>query len=135
MYDNLDLGLINKVAIVAGGGSANEEIGNGRAAAILLAEAGCKVLVVDKNEKSANQTVDIIREKNGVAISVEGDLTIASECKKVVNLSIKTWGRLDILDNNIGIDSNVFVLEKSIAVLADFAFSSLSTFTIPNAFF
>mgnify|MGYP001408860299 CR=1 FL=1 len=62
MYDNLDLGLINKVAIVAGGGSANEEIGNGRAAAILLAEAGCKVLVVDKNEKSANQTVDIIKE-------------------------------------------------------------------------
>ncbi len=113
MYDSLDLGLVNKVAIVAGGGSANEEIGNGRAAAILLAEAGCKVLVVDKNEKSANQTVDMIKKRNGVAMSVGGDLTIASECKKVVNLSIKTWGRLDILDNNIGIDSRLSVVEES----------------------
>ena len=46
-------------------------------------------------------------------MSVGGDLTIAGECKKVVNLSIKTWGRLDILDNNIGIDSRLSVVKES----------------------
>ena len=46
-------------------------------------------------------------------MSVGGDLTIAGECQKVVNLSIKTWGRLDILDNNIGIDSRLSVVEES----------------------
>ena len=47
MKENLDLGLKDKVAIVAGGGSYGDGIGNGRAASILLAEAGAKVLVVD----------------------------------------------------------------------------------------
>ena len=53
MKDNLDFGLKDKVAIVAGGGSNGDGIGNGRAASILLAEAGVKVLVVDLNKKSA----------------------------------------------------------------------------------
>ena len=46
MKENLDLGLKDKVAIVAGGGSNGDGIGNGRAASILLAEAGAKVLVI-----------------------------------------------------------------------------------------
>ena len=50
MENFLDLGLKNKVAIVAGGGSYGEGIGNGRAASILLSEAGAKVIVVDINQ-------------------------------------------------------------------------------------
>ena len=46
MNDSLDFGLKDKVAIVAGGGAAGQDIGNGRAASILLAQAGVKVLVV-----------------------------------------------------------------------------------------
>ena len=80
MNDNLDLGLKNKVAIVAGGGSDNEYIGNGRAASILLAEAGAKVLVVDKSEKLAKKTVEIIKKRGGVALGIGGDLTESKEC-------------------------------------------------------
>ena len=47
---SLDFGLKDKVAIVAGGGAVGQEIGNGRAASILLADAGAKVLVADKDE-------------------------------------------------------------------------------------
>ena len=47
-YPEDDPGLAEKVAIVTGGGSAGEGIGNGRAAAILLARAGARVLVVDR---------------------------------------------------------------------------------------
>ena len=49
MVNSLDLGLKGKVAIVAGGGGGLKGIGNGRAASILLAEAGAKVIVVDKD--------------------------------------------------------------------------------------
>ena len=56
MIDSLDLGLKGKVAIVAGGGAVGNGIGNGRAASILLADAGVNVLVVDKDEVLANKT-------------------------------------------------------------------------------
>ena len=113
MTDNLDLGLKNKVAIVAGGGSSNKDIGNGRAASILLAEAGAKVLVVDQNKDLAKVTVEMIQQKGGEALGVEADLRKSSECKKVIKYAVKSWGRLDILDNNIGIDSRLSVVDET----------------------
>ena len=50
MIASLDLGLKDKVAIVAGGGAAKDGIGNGRAASILLADAGMNVMIVDREE-------------------------------------------------------------------------------------
>ena len=113
MNDTLDLGLKNKVAIVAGGGSADDEIGNGRAASILLAEAGAKVLVVDKKEDLAEKTVEMIKKRGGIALGITGNLTKSNECKRVVDFAVKTWGRLDILDNNIGIDSRLSVVDET----------------------
>jgi NAD(P)-dependent dehydrogenase (short-subunit alcohol dehydrogenase family) len=52
-----DAGLTGKVAILSGGGAAGDGIGNGRAAAILLARAGTKVLVADRDLKLAERTV------------------------------------------------------------------------------
>ena len=49
MTPNEEWGLVGKVAIVTGGGAAEDRIGNGRAAAILLARAGAHVLVVDRD--------------------------------------------------------------------------------------
>ena len=97
MKDNLDFGLKDKVAIVAGGGSNGDGIGNGRASSILLAEAGAKVLVVDLNIKSAQNTVDLIKNNGGNAFAIDADLTSSVECKNVVNEVIKKWKRLDIL--------------------------------------
>src|SRR5215470_13529256 len=60
-----DWGLEGKVAIVTGGGAAGTGIGNGRAAAILLARAGTKVIVVDKAIDLAEQTVSMIEDEGG----------------------------------------------------------------------
>ena len=55
-----DAGLAGKVALISGGGAAGDGIGNGRAAAILLARAGAKVLVADRDLKLAERTVEMI---------------------------------------------------------------------------
>ena len=113
MFGSLDLGLKDKVAIVAGGGALGEGIGNGRAASILLAEAGVRVLVVDRDEELANNTVKMIKDRGGEALGIRGDLTQSDQCKRVVDFVLKNWGRLDILDNNIGIDSKLSVVDET----------------------
>ena len=113
MNDSLDFGLKDKVAIVAGGGALEQDIGNGRAASILLAEAGAKVLVVDKDKLLAETTVQMIEERGGKASWISGDLTKSDQCKKVVDFVISKWGRLDILDNNIGVASKLSVVDES----------------------
>lgn len=100
-----DPGLAGKVAIVTGGGAAGDGIGNGRAAAILLAKQGCKVLVVDRALSDAERTVAMAKEAGGEAAAYACDVTKEADCAAMVADAVKRWGRLDILDNNVGIGS------------------------------
>ena len=70
-----DAGLSGKVAIVSGGGAAGDGIGNGRAAAILLARAGTRVLVADLDIKLAERTAEMIKAEGGHAAAHAGDMT------------------------------------------------------------
>ena len=108
-----DAGLAGKVAIIAGGGAAGDGIGNGRAAAILLARAGTHVLVADRDLKLAERTVEMIKAEGGQhAAAHAGDMTQEAECKRLVDAAVDRWGRLDFLDNNIGIGSRGSVVEE-----------------------
>ena len=100
-----DLGLEGKVAIVAGGGAAGDGIGNGRAAAILLARAGAGVLVVDRSLDLAEGTVRMIASEGGEAAAHEADLTDEGQCAAMVEAALARFGRVDVLDNNVGIAS------------------------------
>ena len=73
-------GLMGKVAVVTGGGAAGDGIGNGRAAAILLARAGAQVVVVDRDAALAQRTVTMITEAGGSAMAVPADVTRAADC-------------------------------------------------------
>ena len=75
-----DLGLAGKAAIVTGGGAPDDGIGNGRAAAILLARSGAKVLVVDVVREAAEQTVAMIAKAGGVAAPFVADVTDEGQC-------------------------------------------------------
>jgi NAD(P)-dependent dehydrogenase (short-subunit alcohol dehydrogenase family) len=108
-----DAGLAGKVAILSGGGAAGDGIGNGRAAAILLARAGTNVLVADRDLKLAERTVAMITEEGGTAAAEAFDATNEADCKRLVDATVDRWGRLDFLDNNIGIGSRgSVVVEK-----------------------
>ena len=95
------IGLEGKCAIVAGGGAAGDGIGNGRAAAILLARAGAEVFVVDRKLALASRTAAMIGEEGGTAHAYKADLTKEAECDAMVAAAVSRFGRLDILDNNI----------------------------------
>ncbi len=108
-----DPGLDGKVAIVTGGGAAEDGIGNGRAASILLARAGTRVVVVDRVSDDAERTVALIRQEGGEAAAFGADITRTEECAAMVRAALDLFGRLDFLDNNVGIGSRGSVVEES----------------------
>jgi NAD(P)-dependent dehydrogenase (short-subunit alcohol dehydrogenase family) len=109
-----EFGLDGKVAIVTGGGAPDDGIGNGRAAAILLARSGAKVLVVDIDREAADQTVKMIEAEGGTALAFLADVSDEGQCKMVVDAAVKTYGRLDLLDNNVGIGGRGSVVDTPI---------------------
>jgi NAD(P)-dependent dehydrogenase (short-subunit alcohol dehydrogenase family) len=105
--------LAGKVAIVTGGGSRAEGIGNGRAAAILFAREGAKVLIVDLHKDAAEATHAMIAAERGEAAVFAADVTRSDDCRAMVDEAVRRWGRLDILDNNVGIGSRGTVVEET----------------------
>lgn len=97
--------LAGKVAIVTGAGSRpGEGVGNGRAAAILLARAGAHVVLADAVPGWAEETRRMIAEEGGAeSIVVAADVTRPEDCARIVAAGVERWGRLDALVNNVGI--------------------------------
>jgi len=95
--------LKDKVAIIAGAGSIESGMGNGKATAILFAREGAKVVAADKNLDAATETVEIIRGEGGEAIAVQANVTQESDARDLVEATISNYGKLDILFNNVGI--------------------------------
>ena len=106
-------GLAGKVAIVTGAGSAADGIGNGRAAAILLARAGARVVAVDRKLDLARRTAEMITAEGGEAEAHEADVTDDAACRELVERAVARYGRLDLLDNNVGIGSRGSVVTES----------------------
>jgi len=109
-----DFGIDGKVAIVTGGGAPDDGIGNGRAAAILLARAGAKVVVVDIEREAADQTVEMIEAEGGTALAFLADVSDEAQCRKLVDAAVKAYGRLDLLDNNVGIGGRGSVVDTPV---------------------
>jgi NAD(P)-dependent dehydrogenase (short-subunit alcohol dehydrogenase family) len=96
--------LKDRVAIVVGAGqSPGDGMGNGRATALTFAREGARVLCVDHNVKSAQETVDMITAKGGTAIAFKADVTKNAELKAMAEDAHARWGRIDILHNNVGV--------------------------------
>jgi NAD(P)-dependent dehydrogenase (short-subunit alcohol dehydrogenase family) len=98
--------LAGKVAIVTGAGSRGAGIGNGKAAAILFAREGAKVVCADQIAARAEETVALITSEGGTASVFEGDVSRREPCQRLALAAVERYGRLDILQNNVGITSN-----------------------------
>lgn len=100
----MDQRLKGKVAIVTGAGQTpGDTVGNGRATSILFARAGAKVLLVDRRLGSAEETQDIIAREGGESLAFAADVSRAEDCRQMADTCAQTFGRIDILVNNVGI--------------------------------
>jgi NAD(P)-dependent dehydrogenase (short-subunit alcohol dehydrogenase family) len=101
--------LADKVVIVTGGAR-----GLGEATCRCLAEAGLKVVVADVRQDLANQVADQIKEQDGTAIALSLDVSNPDSITKAVDTVLETYGKIDVLVNNAGIDVTLSVEEMSL---------------------
>jgi len=96
--------LADKVAVVVGAGQTpGETMGNGRATALRFAEEGARVLLVDRNEASAEETLAMVRERGGEGSVCTADITREADAERIVATCRERYGVLDVLHNNVGI--------------------------------
>jgi glucose 1-dehydrogenase len=99
----------NKVAIVTGGDS-----GIGHAICLGLAQAGAAVTVnYHKNQAAAEATVQAIRQLNGKAQAVQGDVSSVADIQTLIDQTVLAYGRLDVMVNNAGIETRTSLLDTT----------------------
>ena len=105
--------LDGKIAILTGAGSRGDILGNGQATAILFAQQGAKVMLVDSNQENLDRTKDHIAMEGGECLTFVGDVTESLTCKEIVKNTIDAYGALDILHNNVGIGGAGTIVDVS----------------------
>lgn len=105
--------LKEKVAIVVGAGSSGPGWGNGKATAVAFAREGAKVLCVDVHRVAAEETAMIIAREGGEARAYQADATVAADVAGLVAACRSAYGRIDILENVVGVAQVGGVVEVS----------------------
>ncbi|HEY1172579.1 MAG TPA: SDR family oxidoreductase [Verrucomicrobiae bacterium] len=98
----MDLKLKNKVALVTGGAR-----GIGEAIVRLLVMEGARVAIVDRNRESGEALAAQLQGAGANVLFVSADLTVEADCLKAVEQTVKTFGQLDIVVNNAGVNDGV----------------------------
>src|SRR5260370_37067909 len=96
VFDEMSLRLAGKVCIITGTGGSM-----GRAAALTFAQEGASVVGCDLNVAAAEATVEMVRGQSGTMVSLQPcQLSKPSDCQALVDLAVRTFGRIDALFNN-----------------------------------
>src|SRR5439155_15995076 len=90
--------LKGKIAFITGAG-----MGIGRAAAVLFAQEGARVVIADIDGKAAKETVARVKTERGEALAVTGDVSIEADVERMIADGARHFGGLNILYNNAGV--------------------------------
>lgn len=115
-----------QVAVITGAGS-----GMGRASSLKLAEMGMKVVIVDFNQQTGEETLALIQDQGGEGIVVQADVTKSADVQKYVNTAVKTYGRIDVFFNNAGVIQKPYLL----ADIPDEEFDRIISVNFKGVFF
>jgi NAD(P)-dependent dehydrogenase (short-subunit alcohol dehydrogenase family) len=121
--------LAEKIAVIVGAGQTpGEGLGNGRATALRFAQEGAKVLAVDLDLSSAEETAAQIRQAGGECVAFEADVTREDTLQAAVRAALTRWGRIDILHNNVGV--SIAGGDKPLDDLSEEAFDRMSAINL-----
>jgi NAD(P)-dependent dehydrogenase (short-subunit alcohol dehydrogenase family) len=125
--------LSNRIAVVIGAGqSPGEGMGNGRATVLRFAQEGAKVLAVDCNLASAEETAAMVRKGGtGECVAFQADVTREQTLKAVMAAAREHWGRIDILHYNVGI--SISGGDASLLEITEEAFDRIATVNLRGA--
>lgn len=119
----------DKVALVIGAGQGpGEGMGNGRATAMLFAREGARVLAVDRDVASAEETADMIVKAGGVAAGFRADVTKEADLKGAVEDTMRRWGRIDVLHYNVGV--SLAGGDKTVLEITEAAFDNVNAINL-----
>ncbi len=93
-----DASLEGKVIIVTGAGS-----GIGRASAVLMSARRAKLVLVDFNAVTGEETLELVRKNGGEAVFVQADVSRGEDVQNYIQKAIETYGKIDVAFNNAGI--------------------------------
>jgi NAD(P)-dependent dehydrogenase (short-subunit alcohol dehydrogenase family) len=119
-------------AIVVGAGqSPGEGLGNGRATVLRFVQEGAKVLAVDNNAPSAQETVAIARQAGGECVAFEADVAVEATLVAMVETARRCWGRVDILHYNVGV--SIAGGDAPLDEITEAAFDRIATINLRGA--
>jgi NAD(P)-dependent dehydrogenase (short-subunit alcohol dehydrogenase family) len=95
--------LAGRTALLFGAGSSGPGWGNGKAAAVMYAREGARVVAVDVDADAAAETAGIIASEGGTALALAADVTSGEQVAETVREAQDWFGRIDVLHNNVGI--------------------------------
>lgn len=95
--------LKDKVVLITGAGSIGPGWGNGKAAAVLYAREGARVLAADLDIAAAEETKAIIDKAGGNCTVAQADVTDSGQVDEMVQACLDTYERIDVLHNNVGL--------------------------------
>ena len=96
--------LQDRIALVVGAGqTAGETIGNGRATAITFAREGARLVLVDRDADSMEETATRCRDEGAEVVTVVADVASDEGPDRIVQAAVDAFGGIDVLHNNVGI--------------------------------
>jgi NAD(P)-dependent dehydrogenase (short-subunit alcohol dehydrogenase family) len=124
--------LKDKIAIVIGAGQqSGDTIGNGRAISILFAREGAKVMLVDKNIDSAQETKQMIDKEGKESFTFKANIVREDDCCQVAKKCVDVYGRIDILVNNVGTGEG----DRSVVNLSEEVWDKIFNTNLKGMFF
>src|ERR1700677_1259102 len=105
--------LKGKTALVVGAGSIGPGWGNGKATAVTFARQGARGFWVYRTARAGEETAGIIAAEGGNAAAFTADVSRAADVEAMVRACVTAFGRIDVLDNNVGIAEMGSVVEVS----------------------
>jgi NAD(P)-dependent dehydrogenase (short-subunit alcohol dehydrogenase family) len=124
--------LQDKIALVIGAGqSPGEGIGNGRATVLRFAQEGARVMAVDRDLASAEETARMAEREGGECIAFAADVTREATLAAAIEAAHRRWGRIDILHYNVGV--SIAGGDKPLLEITEEAFDRVSAINLRGA--